>query len=73
MVTPKKTLGANIRRLRLLRRLSQEELSEQAGIHYTFLGHIERGTKAPSLTTLCSIAQALTVTPSQLMRGICQS
>ncbi len=60
-------LGAEIRRLRKSRGFTQEELSNKAGYHYTFLGHIERGNKAPSLETLGKIAKALRVRPSVLL------
>lgn len=65
-----KTLGSNVRRFRNQRQFSQEELSDRAGIHCTFLGHIERGTKYPSFATLCRLASALNVKPSQLLGGI---
>jgi transcriptional regulator with XRE-family HTH domain len=50
--------------------LTQEELSERVGVHYTFLGHIERGTKAPSLFTLKRIADALGIGISEIFKGI---
>lgn len=63
------TLGRNIRDNRLKRRRTQEDLSDQVGIHYTFLGHIERGTKLPSVPTLLRIAAALEVPPAALLKG----
>ena len=61
-----KKLGISIRSQRRTRGLTQEDLSDLAGIHYTFLGHIERGNKLPSLQTLIRIAKALRVRPSSL-------
>jgi transcriptional regulator with XRE-family HTH domain len=61
-------IGASIRRLRVARDLTQEELSDQVGIHYTFLGHIERGNKLPSLPTLKRIASALGATLSRILK-----
>jgi DNA-binding XRE family transcriptional regulator len=64
------TLGANIRKRRLAQGLTQEELSGQADIHYTFLGHIERGNRLPSLLCLYRIAAALRVNLSEILRGV---
>jgi len=64
-----RTLGQNIRRHRCASCCSQEELSARIGIHYTYLGHIERGTRLPSLCTLKRIAKALSVSLSALLRG----
>lgn len=63
-------LGDNIRRLRKRRSYTMEDLSHMAGIHATFLGHIELGGKAPSIHTLVRIARALKVLPAALLRGI---
>ncbi len=62
-----KKLGQGIREQRIARKLTQEDLGELAGIHYTFLGHIDRGNKVPSLETLLRIAKALRVRPSVLV------
>ena len=54
-------IGKRIRRLRKQRNLTQEELGERAGLHYSYIGQVERGDKIPSLKTLSKIAQALNV------------
>jgi transcriptional regulator with XRE-family HTH domain len=64
-----KILGQNIRRRRRACSCSQEELSARIGIHYTFLGHIERGTRMPRLSTLRLIAKALDVSLASLLKG----
>lgn len=63
-------LGENVRTHRFRRGFTQEILSEKAGIHCTFIGHIERGTKLPSLTVLARIAAALGTTMPELLRGV---
>ncbi|RDY71682.1 XRE family transcriptional regulator [Halobacillus trueperi] len=45
-----KTVGKQLRTLRLEQGLSQEELSYQAGIHPTYISGIERGRRNPSIT-----------------------
>jgi len=66
----RRTLGNNIRRLRRRRHYTMEDLSHIVGIHVTFLGHIELGTKSPSIFTLVRLARALEVTPASLFRHI---
>jgi transcriptional regulator with XRE-family HTH domain len=55
-----------VRELRTERGLSQEKLAEEAGIHRTYLGGIELGLRNPSLRNVGRIAQALSVSVSDL-------
>lgn len=59
--------GERIRYLRILKMLSQEELAFSAGINPTYIGHIERGLKCPTIDTLNKICIALNITLSQLL------
>ena len=61
-------LGLNIKRFRVNSGLSQEELTEKAGISVPFLGAIERGEKWPSPATLTGIAHGLGVNPYDLLK-----
>ena len=56
-------VGANIRRLRKDRGLTQEDLADEAGLDSGYLGKIERGLENPSLKKLVGIAAALDVYP----------
>lgn len=60
-------LGARVKQLRLARRLTQEQVAEQAGLSSKFIGQIERGLSNPALTTLGSIARALGVSLVDLL------
>ena len=60
-------LGARIKKLRLHKQLTQEQLAEQAGISAAFMGHIERGTRVASLETLVAICNALEASPEHLL------
>ncbi len=59
-------IGEQIKHFRLLRGLSQEALALEAGINPAFLGHLERGLKSPTVTTLEKIAVALDIPLSEL-------
>jgi transcriptional regulator with XRE-family HTH domain len=57
----RRIIGANIRRLREERGLSQEELGFRAEMDFGYLGKIERGKRNPSVLKLVKIADALEV------------
>ena len=59
-------VGSRIRYFRHLRKLSQEQLALQAGINPAFLGHLERGLKSPTITTLEKLIRALDISFEEL-------
>jgi len=65
-----KLVGRRIRSLRKERELSQEQLGEKGGFHYSYIGQVERGEKNISLLNLAKIAAALDVSLSQLFTYI---
>ena len=63
-----KHFGANVRRIRRAKDLSQEELADLANIHRTYLSALERsGGRNPTIKVVERIAKALDVTPGQLL------
>lgn len=54
-------LGGRIRLARKRKGLSQEKLGEICAISTAHVGHIERGTRIPSLETLYKISKELNV------------
>jgi len=54
-----KLVGSKIRDLRKAKGLSQEQLGEIAGFHFSYIGGIERAEKNISLLNLSKIADAL--------------
>jgi len=60
-------LGKNVRRLRHLKGLTQEELAFEARIDLTYVGGIERGKRNPSLLVMARIADALSVPLTKLL------
>ena len=64
----RQAVGANVRRLRQAKGLTQEQLAFESEIDLTYLGGIERGRRNPSLLVLVRIASALSVRPADLLR-----
>lgn len=63
----KQTVAKNVRRLRLERGYTQEELSELAGINRNYTGMIERGERSPTVDMLEKLAKALKIDPVTLL------
>ena len=64
-----KQVGARIRKFRLAKGLSQEELAFEADLHRAYIGQIERGEKNIGVQNLQKIATALKVKISKLIDG----
>ena len=60
-------VGANIRRLRELRGLPQDELAHRAEVHPTYLSGVETGKRNITMNVLERLAQALGVTEAELV------
>ena len=62
------TFRNNIKFYRTLRNLTQERLSELAGVSTDYISEIERGKKTPSFKRLLLIAEALKIEPYLLLK-----
>ena len=60
-------VGANVRRVRRTKELTQEDLAGEAGIGMRHLGRIERGEISPTIDILGKVAAALGVHPAVLL------
>ena len=67
---PKVVFGKRVRELRMARNLSQEALADEARLHRTYMGSVERGERNISLENIVRIARALRVFPNELLSGI---
>lgn len=62
-------LGDNVRRIRESKGWSQDKLSDESGLHRTYISGIERGVRNPTIEIVKNIALALEVNPSELLEG----
>lgn len=60
-------LAGNIRLMRRIKNLTQEQLALMAEVDRTYVSQIERCTGNPSLMVLCKLANILEVTTDQLL------
>lgn len=67
MKSIKSEFGKKLRKLREERKLTQEDLAGLAGLHFTYIGQIERGLRNPSLINIEKLARALKVNSSDLL------
>jgi transcriptional regulator with XRE-family HTH domain len=56
-----------IKKYRSRKKLSQEALAEAAGVHHTYIGLVERGTRNPTIDVSDRIAHALGKKLSELI------
>lgn len=61
--------GGTVRRLRLAKGWTQEDLADAASLTTTYVGQVERGDKVPSLTVVLKLARGLSVPPTDLLGG----
>ena len=59
-------LGSRIRSAREEKHLTQEQLGEICSLSTAHIGHIERGTRTPSVETVFAISKALDVSLDKL-------
>jgi transcriptional regulator with XRE-family HTH domain len=64
----KEIMAINLRRMRHDLKMTQEELSERAGLSLRYVGAVERGDVSPSVTVLGQIAEALGAEPGDLLK-----
>ena len=65
--------GSNVRRLREILKLTQEDLAEASELDRSYIGGIERGERNPALNSILRLSSALKVVPAVLFQGIGES
>jgi transcriptional regulator with XRE-family HTH domain len=66
-VSARALLAANLVALRRAKELSQEALALEAGLHRTFVAHVERQARNISIDNIEKLADALGVEPHELL------
>lgn len=66
-------IGANIRRIRRERGLTQEQLAHLAGVDMRYLGGIERGEHNPTVDVLGRLADAMEMHPRDFFDDTAQA
>ncbi len=66
----KVAFGQRVRGLRESRDWSQEEMGEASGMHWTYIGQVERGERNLTLQSIQKISKAFKVKISVLFEGI---
>jgi transcriptional regulator with XRE-family HTH domain len=62
--------GKRIRHRRQALGLTQEALADLAGLHWTFIGQVERGRRNLTLHNILKLAAALDVDPGELVNQL---
>jgi transcriptional regulator with XRE-family HTH domain len=62
--------GVNVRKARLARGWTQEDLAEATGLAPVQISRIERGKREVRLTTFVRLVRALDLPPGDLMKGL---
>lgn len=65
----RRQVGVNVRRLRVDRGWSQEELAFECGLHRTYISGVERGVRNPTVLVVHEIATALGVPAAKLLEA----
>ncbi len=61
-------VGSTIRRIRLSKNISQEELAHLAGVDRSYMGAVERGDNNVALLRLAQVANALEIPLSKMLK-----
>ncbi|EKD90355.1 MAG: hypothetical protein ACD_31C00008G0027 [uncultured bacterium] len=61
-----KRLSERLKEVRKSKKLTQQELAEKAGLHLTYVGHLELGKYHPTVFVMWKISKALGVSMNEL-------
>jgi transcriptional regulator with XRE-family HTH domain len=63
----RRLVGQNVKRIRLEKKLTQEQFSDMSGFSQQYLSGLESGRRNPTVVTLYEIAKALGVSHLELL------
>ena len=67
------SIGRNIRKYRMEKKMRQEDLAEKTGLSANYIGMLERGEKFPALDTFISILNALGITADAVLCDVLEN
>lgn len=62
-------LGRAVKRARITRGLTQEQVSAASGLHPTYISDIERGARNPSWEAIARLAEGIGVGTAEIAAG----
>lgn len=65
-----KRFATNLRAARKNAGLSQLELGQNCGVHFSVIARLETSAREPRLTTITKLARGLGIPAAELLRGI---
>lgn len=65
-----RVFGERVRAQRQLLGWTLEQLGDASGLHWTYIGQVERGSRNLSLNNILRLAAALDVNPAVLVAGL---
>jgi transcriptional regulator with XRE-family HTH domain len=66
----KRAFGQRVLELRKVRGWSQEVLDQHSGLHWTYIGQVERGERNLTLLSIQKIAKGLKIEMVELFKGL---
>jgi len=61
-----KLLSERLKEIRKSKKMTQQELADKAGLHLTYVGHLELGKYHPTVFVMWKISKALGVSMNEL-------
>ncbi len=64
------SIGVNLRKIRLQKKLRQEDVAERANLSVNYIGAIERNERIPSLETFITLLNAINGSADVVLSGV---
>ena len=61
-------LGQNLKRIRNKKKMSQGDIARALEVHRAYISGIESGKRNPTLATIKKLADALKISPDELLK-----
>ncbi len=66
----RRIFAENLRKARLVKKLSQEDLAELSGLHRTYVGSVERAERNVSIDNMERLSAAVGVSLPDMLKGV---